>query len=299
MKRILVTGASGLLGRPTLRALSSLPGAVATGQAFSRAAPGLLRADLRSDADLDALFASARPDCVIHCAAERRPDVSEKDPEATTALNIDSTRKLAARCAAAGAWLVYVSTDYVFDGTRPPYRPEDPPHPLNHYGRTKLAGERAALEELPGALVLRVPVLFGWTVDLAESAVTVIATAFDDSKPKKLDHWAARYPTFTDDVAIVIRQIVERKRRAADFGGVYHWSGDERLTKYEMALAIAKIWGIDASHISPDPSEPAGAPRPRDCQLDCSALEALGIGHRSRFDNALRTCIEPFRPNRH
>src|SRR5690606_8717745 len=148
------------------------------------------------------------------------------------------------------------------------------------------------------ALVLRVPVLYGLTDDLAESAVTVIAESVADPAPKRLDHWAARYPTFTDDVAVVLRQIVERRRREPSFGGVYHWSGDERFTKYEMARAIAEIWEIDASHLQPDSAEPAGAPRPRDCQLDCSALEALGIGHRSRFRDALKACIEPFRPSR-
>lgn len=294
--KIVVTGASGLLGRSVMRILARREDISLVGLAYSRSGKSLERIDLTSDSDIDSLFAEHAPQIVVHCAAERRPDVSEKDPDATTKLNVDSTRLLAEACKRNGAWLLYLSTDYVFDGANPPYSPSAPVNPLNHYGTTKLAGERVARETLSDALILRVPVLFGRVESLAESAVTTIASAVQSSKPQKLDHWAIRYPTFTDDVAQVIEQLIDRKLAYPDFGGTYHWSGDESFTKYDMALVIANVWEVSSAHLKPDANEPSGAPRPKDCHLDSSALEELGIGHRTPFAQAIEIALEAFRP---
>jgi S-adenosylmethionine synthetase len=78
---------------------------------------------------------------VINCVAERRPDVVDKSPDRAAELNVGVVGTLAAVAKDLGFWLVHISTDYVFDGTRPPYQPDDPPNPLNEYGRTKLAAE--------------------------------------------------------------------------------------------------------------------------------------------------------------
>ncbi len=294
--RIVVTGASGLLGRATLRRLvQDAPGQV-MGLAYRRATDRLIQADLTDPRSIDALFADWQPTIVVHCAAERRPDVSEKDPAATTRLNVNATSLLAEACHRWGAWLVYVSTDYVFDGSQPPYQPSDSPCPLNHYGATKLAGEAAIRGILPAALILRVPILFGQIESLDESTVTTIAKAVISKQPQTLDHWAIRYPTYTDDVAAVIAQCLDRKAAYPDFSGTYHWSGNEAFTKYEMALSIAQAWQRDTSHLSPDPRQPAGAPRPRNCQLATDALEQLRIGSRTPFRLAIAAALNPFRP---
>lgn len=294
--KILVTGASGLLGRAVMRHLAQFTDHHVTGLAYTRSGPGIRRADLTDPHAIDALFAELQTDIVVHCAAERRPDVSEKDPAATTRLNVETTRQLAEACQRSNSWLVYLSTDYVFDGRQPPYQPSDSPHPLNHYGVTKLAGETAVRETLPAALVLRVPVLFGQIETLDESAVTTIAKSVISNQQQTLDHWAVRYPTSTDDVAAVIAQCIARKAAYPDFGGTYHWSGNEAFTKYEMAKIIAQAWQRDASHLSPDSREPAGAPRPRNCQLATDALEQLGIGSRTPFRAAIAAAIAPFHP---
>ena len=111
---------------------------------------------------MEAVFDDFRPDVVVHCAAERFPDRVDQDPERAKALNVETCSRLAAECAACGASLVYISTDYVFDGgvksgVAPPYGADAPPMPVNFYGETKLAGERAVLA-VPEAhpVVLRV-----------------------------------------------------------------------------------------------------------------------------------------------
>ena len=296
---ILVTGATGLLGRPVLRALSAVPGWRTTGAAFRRAAPGLVRVDLSQTAELPGFLDGLAPDVIIHAAAERRPDVSERDPEGTQRLNVGATEALARWASARGAFLVYISTDYVFDGTTPPYRTDDPPHPLNAYGRSKLAGEVAVRAACPGAVILRVPILYGEVETLAESPVTVLAQNMLNApagQPLPMEHWATRYPTHTADVADVLRQIVARRLRDPEFRGTYHWSGSEPMTKLDMARAFAPLVGFDPARLVPEPDRPGGAPRPKDAHLDTSALERLGIGRHTPFAQALPAILAPHLP---
>lgn len=148
-------------------------------------------------------------------AANRFPDKVEKDPEGTRALNIEATRSLAQLCSARSVLLIYISTDYVFPGTPgdAPYEADATPKPTNLYGQTKLDGEKVVLDEYSRAgleglgVVLRVPVLYGEAENPGESAVNVLMDSLwksqkSDSKIK-MDHWAIRYPTNTEDVARV------------------------------------------------------------------------------------------------
>lgn len=288
--RILVTGATGLLGRPVLSACADIPGARVTGAAFRRSGPGLERIDLSQTEQLPAWLDRLAPDILIHAAAERRPDVSEKDPDGTRRLNVGATATLARWAAARGAFLIYISTDYVFDGTRPPYRPGDATRPLNAYGQSKLDGERAVQAAACDHAVLRVPILYGEVETLDESPVTVLAKNMLCARPGErlaMEHWATRYPTHTRDVAAVLRQLVLHKLGHPGFAGVFHWSGGEPMTKYEMARACAPFAGFDPDRLVPDATPPTGAPRPKDSHLDSSDLERLGIGQRTAFTAAL------------
>lgn len=296
MRRILVTGASGILGRPTFRELAKNQSWTVFGQAFSRCQNGLLKADLTVPEQVTRLIDEIQPDCIVHCAAERRPDISEGNKPATDALNEHAVATLARICSAKNIFLISLSTDYVFDGTQAPYATNAIATPLNHYGRSKLAGEQEALACGKNALILRVPILFGQVESLDESPVTIIAKLLLNSKEQSVDHWAKRYPTSTQDVARVISEIIVHRETHPGFHGIYHWSGNECLTKYEMALRIAEIWEIGADHLLPDAKAPRGTPRPYDCQLDCSGLEALGMSARTSFNDTISEALAPFRP---
>ena len=168
--RCLITGASGLLGRALMRAFtaasteSKAAAAVkweCTGAAFSRASKNLIKVDLRDAKAVRELVTKLKPNVIVHAAAERFPDKVEADKEAAQKLNVEATRELASAAKEVGAWLLYISTDYVFDGKASPYKTSDKPNPLNTYGALKLGGEQAVLKELPSAVVLRVPFLYG------------------------------------------------------------------------------------------------------------------------------------------
>lgn len=153
--------------------------------------------------------------CYGTAAANRFPDKVDKDPEGTRALNVLATRSLAKLCAERCILLIYISTDYVFSGKEgeAPYEADAPTGPTNLYGQTKLDGEHAVLEEYEAAgkeglgLVLRVPVLYGSAEMPSESAVNVLMDvvwkAQEDGPKIKMDHWAQRYPTNTEDVGRV------------------------------------------------------------------------------------------------
>ena len=170
-KRALVTGASGLLGRAILKEFKENDWEV-LGLAFSRSGPRLRKVDLRNKEEIDAVMKEYQPDVVIHSAAERRPDHVEKQEDATAKLNISATGYLAEAAANSQSFMLYISTDYVFDGTSPPYKPTDKTNPLNKYGQSKLDGETATLAHLPFSGVLRIPVLYGPVEHIHESVVT-------------------------------------------------------------------------------------------------------------------------------
>lgn len=282
---IFVTGATGLLGRAVLHELLE-KGFRATGLAFHRAAPHCIRADLTDTTAIPALLDKLAPNIVIHCAAERHPDVSQRNPERTRRLNVDATHAIASWCTANGAFLIVISTDYVFDGTNPPYRVDDEPNPLNAYGASKLAAEKAALEASRGAaVILRVPILYGKTESLAESAVTVLADNLLKASPESTLFFEARcirYPTHTGDVAIVLRKMIEAELDGLALHGIYHWSGSEPMTKYDMARTMASALPASSVTLAPDTRPPTGAPRPVDSHLDISRLEKLGLSVHGR-----------------
>ena len=293
---ILITGATGLLGRPVLRACAAVPAWRVTGASFRRTGPGLERADLSQTEQIPSFLDRLTPTVIIHSAAERRPDVSEKDPAGTQRLNVGATAALAQWAAAHRAFLIYISSDYVFDGTAAPYTPTSKTHPINGYGQSKLDGEHAVQAAGGDAAILRVPILYGEVETLDESPVTVLAKNMLSARPGErlaMEHWATRYPTHTGDVAAVLRQMVAHRLAHPDFSGIFHWSGSEPMTKYDMACSFAPLLSFDASLLVADPHPPAGAPRPKDCHLDSAALESLGIGQRTPFASAIPAILAP------
>jgi dTDP-4-dehydrorhamnose reductase len=305
--KILVTGASGLLGRSLMKLLAERSGLEVKGVAFSRAVPPLEKLDLTDERAVALFFARYSPEVVLHLAAERRPDVVDTALSKAQAINVDATRTVARECAMHAAFLLLISTDYVYDGSSPPYYPDSPVHPLNAYGRMKLESEYVAERALSGVLrpsgghpagaVLRIPILYGPVESLQESSVTEVALALKSNSSRKVEHWARRYPAHVDDVSSAIMAVVDACLSGkSDFGPFPRFllSGDHAYTKYEMVQIMARALSLDASHIQPDPSPPTGAPRPRDCRMDRSLLESLGWRQRKEFESEIGGILRPF-----
>jgi dTDP-4-dehydrorhamnose reductase len=298
MFKVAVIGASGLLGRAIAAELGRQQRDWQLVQTtFSRPGPHSVPLDIRDAAAVTQFIDRERPDAIVIAAAERRPDVCEHDPALARALNVEAVRTIASAAQRHGAWVLSVSTDYVFDGTQPPYRHDAAPSPINAYGRSKLEGEQALVESTDLGCVLRLPLLFGPIVGWQESAVTSLVPAIvastrgaPEAKAAVMDAWAIRYPTYTPDVAVVVRQMLERHARGEAVCGTVQWSGDEPMTKHDIAQRLADALQIDAD-LTPQHTPTDATPRPHNCHLDSARLEALEIGRRTPFDIAIREVL--------
>jgi len=293
--KVALIGASGLLGRAVANELAAFPRWQVARTAFRHGDASTVMLDVRDESAVREFITDHAPDAIVVAAAERRPDVCENDPALARALNVDALGFIASAAQETGSWVLSISTDYVFDGTRPPYQPDDAPNPLNAYGRSKLDGEQALLQSGAQSCVLRLPLLYGPVIDWGESAVTSLTPAIVESvrgpAPAVMDAWATRYPTFTPDVAVVIRQLLERHEIGESVTGVKHWSGDEPMTKFDIAQSIARVLNVDA-RIRAQHTPIDATPRPQNCHLASDALEALKIGQRTPFDTAIRSVLQ-------
>lgn len=298
--KILITGASGMLGRAIFKKFnSSCPEDQIIGLSFSRGHNQLKSLDLCHRESTEKFLIDLRPDLIVHCAAIRHPETCENDHETTDALNINASLALANYCKAHGIPLIYISTDYVFPGDAPPYNEDSMTKPLNYYGMSKLKGEQVVRESGCVNTILRIPVLYGEVECIDESAITVIAKSLFNNESKTfIDNWAARYPTHVEDVAEVVLKIVNRHRSGdSSISGVLHYSGDEKFTKYEIAKIIGNAFRLDHAHLVPVNDAPSGPPRPKNTNLDHSKLKQLGIDSQRSFEAAIQSVLKPHMAN--
>ncbi|KAL7790854.1 hypothetical protein V8C37DRAFT_383426 [Trichoderma ceciliae] len=295
-RTVLVTGATGLLGREVVAAFRLRGDWTVKGTGYSRAdGIDVLKVDLESGADIAKTLDEIRPHVVVHCAAQRFPDKVDKDPEGARVLNVTASKSLASVTAARDIFMIYISTDYVFPG-RPgdaPYEADATPGPTNLYGQTKLDGEKAVLEEYGVAgkeglgIVLRVPVLYGHAETPSESAVNVLMDSVWKAQTGgtkiKMDHWALRYPTNTGDIGRVCHDVAIKYLDSGDrkdLPRILQFSSEDRMTKYEICRVFGDIMGLSIANIEPntegnDPN--ASVQRPYDCHLSTRELRSLEI----------------------
>ncbi|AZZ96642.1 SDR family oxidoreductase [Pseudoalteromonas sp. R3] len=283
MQTIAITGATGLLGRALVKTLEAHYHIIGCG--FRRATPPQVSLDLSDKEAVCAFLDKYVPDVLIHAAAERKPDVCENDHEQTLALNVAASEHLAKQCTQRGIRLFFISTDYVFDGAEPPYIEQATTNPLNFYGQSKQQAEQAVLSSDDTHCVIRVPVLYGDVEYLAESAVTVIAEQLKSDPCSAHDDWAIRYPTHVEDIALTLADLIALPK--AHLGGIYHVSDTQALTKYQMALTMASVLGLERANIVALPEPSQSAARPHNCALKDTRLHALGIAHRRDFAGAI------------
>jgi dTDP-4-dehydrorhamnose reductase len=262
--RWLVAGASSMLGTDLVAALAS------RGEAVT----GLDRAglDVTDAASVTDAITRHRPDVVVNCAAWTAVDDAEASEEQALAVNAGGAARLAAGCAAAGARMVQVSTDYVFVGDAGrPYAEDDVPAPRTAYGRTKLAGERAVLDRLPeSGYVVRTAWLYG--AHGGNFVRTMIK--LQDQRPAVdvVDDQHGQ-PTWTADVAGQIIALVH----AAAPPGVYHATSGGQTTWFGLAQEIFGLLGADPARVRPVPSSTLSRPAPR------PAYSVLGHGAWARL----------------
>jgi dTDP-4-dehydrorhamnose reductase len=259
--KVLVTGHRGMLGRALLAGLSGHP---LTGA-------DLPELDITDAAAVAAHLAMVRPAAVVHCAAFTRVDDCEADEALATRVNGAGAGAVARACAAVGARLIAISTDYVFAGDLDrPYHEDDPPGPRTAYGRSKLAGERAVLAECPGATVLRTAWLYG---PGGPSFVhTMLRLGAQAGPPLKVVDDQVGNPTSCAAVVACIADLLMRP-----LPGLVHGSCAGETSWYGFAREVFALARLPRAVVPCTTAEyPRPAPRPANSRLAKAALAAAG-----------------------
>ncbi len=277
--RVLITGAGGQLGQDLARTCEAAGDEVL---ACDRA-----RLDLTDrDAVYQAITGSS-PDVVLHAGAWTAVDACEDDPDRAFLTNALGTGWVADASRRVGAHLVAVSTDYVFDGRKvEPYQEWDEPNPQSVYGRSKLAGERAALAGAPGCTIVRTAWVCG---EHGRNMVTTVLGLLDQPELAFVDDQRG-CPTFTADLAPMVRRLgVERR------AGVHHVTNQGETTWFGFVRDIVELAGHDPEKVRPistaelDPPRPA--PRPASSVLDNAALRLGGLPLLPHYRGALERLL--------
>ena len=248
MKRLLVTGASGLLGL-NLALAACDQGYTVTGVVHDHRLIGtpfeVRTCDLAQPGEISWLVKEAHPDVIVHCAAVANLEAAEAAPRLAQRLNTDLPGQLAAAAAAHSIRFVHISTYAVFDVARGGYSEEDTPNPLSVYWRTKLAGEQAVAAAYPGALIARVN-FYGWSLSGQRS----LAEWFFNNLTSRqaVNGFTDVYfcSLLVNDLAALLLKMISR-----GLSGIYHVVNRECISKYTFGVVLARQFGLDESLISP------------------------------------------------
>lgn len=256
--KILVTGANGLLGQALVRQLLEKKHEVlATGKGPSRLIIAALpnysykELDLTDGPTVQQFILDAKPEIIVHAAAMTQVDQCELDKPGCYNINVTATRFIIDAAKLINARIVYVSTDFVFDGQNGPYSETDEPMPVNYYGSTKLVAEKAVMESGLSWAIARTILVYGNSDPAGRlNIVGWIKQNLEMATPIKMVTDQHRTPTFVYDLAKGIVLIVEKNAT-----GIFHLSGEQSMTPYEVAVEIARFFGYDSSLIKPSTSD--------------------------------------------
>jgi len=247
--KILVTGSNGLLGQKLTALLAAHPQhtLLRTSRAPQEGASGEWAfMDITDPASVDSVFQKFSPDAVIHAAAMTMVDDCELQQEACWKANVEGTRNVLASASRIGAHVIHVSTDFIFDGSHGPLAEDAEPSPVNFYGASKLEAERLVQGYSGDWAILRTVLVYGITADRSRSNIALwVKNNLEAGKTIRVvdDQW--RTPTLAEDLATGCLLAAEHHAI-----GIYHVSGPELLTPYDMAVQVAGFFNLDAALIS-------------------------------------------------
>jgi len=267
-RRLLVTGASGLLGNRIV-ALAKRDYTVVPLHNTKPLHSHSLKLDITDAIEIFNFFNKLKPAIVIHTASETNVDKCETKKEHAWKVNVEGTNNISEACKKVDAKLIYISTDYVFDGRKGDYKEDDTPNPINYYAVTKLEGEKQVIQNCKNFAILRTSVLYGWH-PLKRNFATWVINELKQNKEITVveDHYNT--PTLADNLAEMAIEAIPK-----DLQGVYHACGSERIGRYEFARQIARAFDLNQNLIRPIKMEQLTAwiaKRPRDSSLNTNKI---------------------------
>jgi len=298
MKTVLVTGSNGLLGQKLtdLYATKQDVKLIATGRGENRhplkSGYTYEVMDITNREQVFEVIVKHKPDCIIHGAAMTNVDACELDPEACQLQNVKSTQNLVDAIADIDCHFVFVSTDFIFDGTSGPYKEDDEPNPLSIYGQSKLDGERYVQSNCKRWAIARTVLVYGLVADMSRSNIVLWAReSLANKKAINVVDDQFRSPTLAEDLATGCKLIENQEAE-----GIFNISGKDQMSIYELVQRVANYFGLSMDTVSKIDSVSLNQPakRPPITGFDLSKSNAeLGYNPYS-FDEGIRIIYEQY-----
>lgn len=245
--KILITGSNGLLGQKLVSLLYLLPEVTLIATARGANRDEIYEdyiyesMDITSEKNVLEVFRKHKPDAVIHTAAMTHVDQCELNKEACVDQNITAVNHIVKASKEVGAFLLHVSTDFIFDGTHGPLTEEEKPNPVNYYGWTKWEAEKAVEASGLKWAIARTVLVYGVVQDMSRSNIVLwVKNNLEQKKEINVvnDQW--RTPTLAEDLAKGCWLIVQKQAQ-----GIFNISGEEMISPYDLAHEVAKVWNLD------------------------------------------------------
>lgn len=263
--KILITGANGLLGQKLTQLLDNKAEISLIATAKSPLSIKLKRGvfqilDITNEVEVQNTLTAIRPDVVINTAAMTQVDHCETERDKCWLANVTAVSYLVKACEKLNSKLIHLSTDFIFDGSHGPLTEDAIASPVNYYGESKLAGEQLVINSHTDWAIIRTVLVYGITSDLSRSNIVLwVKKSLEEGKTINVvnDQW--RTPTLAEDLALGCYLVATKKAK-----GIYHISGEEMMTPYDIALKTADFFQLDRSLIHPTNStkfkQPAARP---------------------------------------
>jgi len=271
-KKVLVTGANGFLGTKVVKMLKE------HFEVFPTDVTGDFKADITNFSDVLDLFDKIKPKIVIHTAAMTNVDGCETDKVKAYQSNVVGTKNIVDCCMKFNSWIIFISTDFVFNGVKGNYKEDAEKSPVNYYGTTKAIGEDIVISSRVKHTILRVAMLYGFNNENDKG--TFFKWCYNGLKGgKELNIVNDQFgcPTLIDDIALALIGLIKK-----EVYGIYHLTGLEKTSVYEFGLKIKKVFNLPGTIKAVDISFlKQVAKRPMKSDLNTDKIKAIGIRMRN------------------
>lgn len=250
-KKILLTGANGLLGQKTAEVFAKetdheLLLADLAGRAEEPRKYSYISLDITSKEKVKSVVKDYKPDIIINAAAYTNVDGCETERELSWKVNVDAVKHLIIASRYNASKIIHISTDYIFDGVKGGYDEDSTPNPLSFYGKSKLASENALFASGVSSAVIRTMIVYGNGKNVRKNFALWLIDKLGNNQPVKIVDDQFGMPTMVDDLGLALVRIVDRERT-----GIYNVCGSEYLSRYEFALKLADVFEYDSGMIEP------------------------------------------------
>jgi len=277
--KVLVIGGSGLLGKKLREILLENNYDVFTTyyRAHQTDKEKNYQLDITQKKDVDIVIKKIKPDFIVHTAALTNVDECEKNKDLANNINIQGTKNIAEISIKIGSKLIYVSTDYVFDGKKDLYKEQDQVHPINYYGFTKLKGEEIVKNIVNDCIIVRTSVIYG-----SNNNKNFVMWILENlQKHNRISIVNDQYvsPTLNTDLSEQLVALINN-----DVLGIFHTAGGERINRYDFSQIVAEVFNLDKTLVDAISIKDMNwlAQRPRDSSLDVSKITNFKKPYKAR-----------------